>query len=170
MALCTFLSCMNVFFSQEYEQIMSRALPSVICVKRFCSTATNDIILFLVIIGNSSQIPRKLYGDFLFLCRAGIMSCVDGGSVVYSTCTLSPSQNDGVVQAALEYIWQETDINVSVVDLDYLARAFSDTFRFSKTCRFGQLVLPALSCNFGPMYICKLRKSNKAKIDSQITF
>lgn len=100
------------------------------------------------------------------LLVAGIMSCVDGGSVVYSTCTLSPSQNDGVVQAALEYIWQETDINVSVVDLDYLARAFSDTFRFSKTCRFGQLVLPALSCNFGPMYICKLRKSNKAKIDS----
>lgn len=46
MALYTFLSCMNVFFSQEYEKIMSRALPSVICVKRFCSTATNDIILF----------------------------------------------------------------------------------------------------------------------------
>lgn len=30
-----------------------------------------------------------------------------GGTVVYSTCSLSPIQNDGVVQVALKRAWQE---------------------------------------------------------------
>ncbi|XP_060076246.1 5-methylcytosine rRNA methyltransferase NSUN4-like [Ylistrum balloti] len=91
------------------------------------------------------------------LLVAGILSCVQGGSVVYSTCTLSAAQNDGVIQSALEYIWQETDINVAVVDLNHMAKAFSKTFRFWRNSRLGQVVLPTLSCNFGPMYIAKLK-------------
>ena len=31
-----------------------------------------------------------------------------GGTVVYSTCSLSPIQNDGVVQMALKKTWEET--------------------------------------------------------------
>jgi len=31
-----------------------------------------------------------------------------GGTVVYSTCSLSPIQNDGVVGMALKKIWEET--------------------------------------------------------------
>ncbi|XP_033739904.1 5-methylcytosine rRNA methyltransferase NSUN4-like [Pecten maximus] len=91
------------------------------------------------------------------LLVAGILSCVQGGSVVYSTCTLSAAQNEGVVQSALQYIWQETDINVAVVDLNHMAKSFSKTFRFWRHSRLGQVVLPTLSCNFGPMYIAKLR-------------
>ncbi len=34
--------------------------------------------------------------------------CRPGGSVVYSTCTLSPTQNDSVVHRALRYFWEET--------------------------------------------------------------
>jgi len=32
-----------------------------------------------------------------------------GGTVVYSTCSLSPIQNDGVVGMALKKIWEETN-------------------------------------------------------------
>lgn len=32
-----------------------------------------------------------------------------GGTVVYSTCSLSPIQNDGVVQVALKRAWQENN-------------------------------------------------------------
>ncbi|OWF45893.1 5-methylcytosine rRNA methyltransferase NSUN4-like [Mizuhopecten yessoensis] len=91
------------------------------------------------------------------LLVAGILSCIQGGSVVYSTCTLSAAQNDGIIQSALEYIWQETDVNVAVIDLNHMAKAFSKTFRFWRNSRYGQLVLPTLSCNFGPMYIAKLK-------------
>lgn len=31
-----------------------------------------------------------------------------GGIVVYSTCTLSPIQNDGVVHMALKQLWEDT--------------------------------------------------------------
>lgn len=37
-----------------------------------------------------------------------------GGIVVYSTCTLSPIQNDGVVNMALKSLWEETKVEVVV--------------------------------------------------------
>lgn len=37
-----------------------------------------------------------------------------GGIVVYSTCSLSPIQNDGVVHMALKKIWEETKFEIVV--------------------------------------------------------
>lgn len=37
-----------------------------------------------------------------------------GGIVVYSTCTLSPIQNDGVVNMAIKKLWEETKVEVVV--------------------------------------------------------
>ncbi|KAK2152584.1 hypothetical protein NP493_2441g00000 [Ridgeia piscesae] len=93
------------------------------------------------------------------MTSAAAHCCKPGGSIVYSTCTLSPPQNDGVVQAALELLWQQTNIDIVVQDTGHLADTFSNTFNFYK-CRFGQLVLPNLTANFGPMYFCKLKRLN----------
>lgn len=43
-----------------------------------------------------------------------------GGTVVYSTCSLSPIQNDGVVQVALKRAWQENNC-VMVVKYVYIS-------------------------------------------------
>lgn len=45
--------------------------------------------------------------EFLIYSNA-LMLVKVGGTVVYSTCSLSPIQNDGVVQMALRRIWEET--------------------------------------------------------------
>ena len=79
---------------------------------------------------------------------------------MYSTCTLSLPQNDGVVQAALQEIWEKTKIDVVVVDTYHIAEAFRKTFNFFPKCHLGQLVLPNLTANFGPMYFCKLKRLN----------
>ena len=95
---------------------------------------------------------------FVLIFRAGIQACAPGGSIVYSTCTLAPTQNDGVIQAACEHIWKETNIDVAIVELDHIPKLFGDIFRFYTGCRYGQLVIPSLSCNFGPMYFCKIKR------------
>ncbi|KAL3881973.1 hypothetical protein ACJMK2_028355 [Sinanodonta woodiana] len=92
------------------------------------------------------------------LLIAGIKSCKPGGSIVYSTCTLSPSQNDGVVQSAFEEIWKTSKIDIVIQSLKEIAERFQDTFKFHKGCQFGQLVLPSISANFGPMYFCKINR------------
>lgn len=38
----------------------------------------------------------------------------NGGIVVYSTCSLSPIQNDGVVHMTLKRIWEENQIEFVV--------------------------------------------------------
>lgn len=45
-----------------------------------------------------------------FLCYSNALKIVAvGGTVVYSTCSLSPIQNDGVVGMALKKAWEETN-------------------------------------------------------------
>jgi len=100
----------------------------------------------------------RLQQNLLF---AAIKRCRPGGVVVYSTCTLSPVQNDGVIAATLEQVWQKTNIEVVVETLKSTTDRFASTFQFYDGTignRFGALVLPKLTANFGPMYICRLRR------------
>ena len=91
------------------------------------------------------------------------MLCVkQGGSVVYSTCSLSPVQNDGVVYDAMKAVWQEHRVEFIVNDL----RNTMDPFRplmkigdkFEPKTRFGQIIFPHMENNFGPMYLAKLTR------------
>ncbi|XP_059083173.1 5-methylcytosine rRNA methyltransferase NSUN4-like [Tigriopus californicus] len=98
------------------------------------------------------------------ITQAGLLvsalKCVKpGGSVVYSTCTLSPIQNDGVVFTALKTIWETTDIECYVSDMSDLFRPFHDLMRFhgdGRGAKYGQLVLPDITRNFGPMYLARI--------------
>ena len=89
---------------------------------------------------------------------AGIRACRPGGYIVYSTCTLSMPQNDGVIQRTLDKLWQETNIDVVIKDTKPLAECFKDTFNFYEKTRFGQLVVPNLTANFGPIYFATLQR------------
>ncbi|NXF02423.1 NSUN4 methyltransferase, partial [Smithornis capensis] len=94
----------------------------------------------------------------LQLLMAGILATKPGGEVVYSTCSLSPLQNECVIERAVEIAETQFNINIHVQDLSYFRMLFQDTFFFFSDCRLGELVLPHLTANFGPMYFCKLRR------------
>ncbi|NXH70065.1 NSUN4 methyltransferase, partial [Hydrobates tethys] len=94
----------------------------------------------------------------LQLLMAGILATKPGGEVVYSTCSLSPLQNECVIERAVEIAETQFNISIHVEDLSHFRTLFQDTFSFFSDCRLGELVLPHLTANFGPMYFCKLRR------------
>uniref|UniRef100_A0A914XUV4 NOL1/NOP2/Sun domain family member 4 n=1 Tax=Plectus sambesii TaxID=2011161 RepID=A0A914XUV4_9BILA len=83
-----------------------------------------------------------------------------GGTVVYSTCTLSPVQNEGVVENAAAIAREHFGIKVEERKLDTMVGDLlrSELFQINRQRKFGTLIVPHLPCNFGPMYVCKLRR------------
>ncbi|XP_062479014.1 5-methylcytosine rRNA methyltransferase NSUN4 [Pezoporus occidentalis] len=94
----------------------------------------------------------------LQLLMAGILATKPGGKVVYSTCSLSSLQNECVIERAVDIAETQFNISVHVEDLSHFRTLFQDTFSFFSDCRLGELVLPHLTANFGPMYFCRLHR------------
>ncbi|XP_018590238.2 5-cytosine rRNA methyltransferase NSUN4 [Scleropages formosus] len=92
------------------------------------------------------------------LLVAGMEATRPGGVVLYSTCTLSQLQNEMVVEQAMHVAQDERGVTVEVEDLGPLERHFESTFHFAPRQRLGLLVIPHLTANFGPTYLCKLRR------------
>ncbi|KAK7945156.1 hypothetical protein WMY93_000884 [Mugilogobius chulae] len=67
--------------------------------------------------------------------------------------TLRVSSFDGTM-------WGEVERGTfdRVVDLKPLTHSFTNTFQFASGLSVGELVLPHLAANFGPIYMCKLRR------------
>ena len=81
--------------------------------------------------------------------------------MVYSTCTLSPMQNDGVISLALKHLWEETNIDVSVLDLTETVKPYANIVQLSKNVKvtkYGQQIVPSLGQNYGPMYFAKIKR------------
>lgn len=82
-----------------------------------------------------------------------------GGTVVYSTCSLSPIQNDGVVHMGMKQAFENNNIIVKVKNMSLTMSGLSSTLVLgtgSAAPKYGQLVTPSIGANFGPSYIAKL--------------
>ena len=78
--------------------------------------------------------------------------------MVYTTSTLAATQNDATIERVLARLWAETEVEVVVKDMSQYARVFAQDFTFSNKCKYGQLVVPNLTANFGPTYFSKLQR------------
>ncbi|XP_024941555.1 5-methylcytosine rRNA methyltransferase NSUN4 isoform X2 [Cephus cinctus] len=82
-----------------------------------------------------------------------------GGIVVYSTCSLSPIQNDGVVQMALKKSWEETESVMIVKDMSEALNPLRCLYKFGNFgLRYGHIVIPTVKNNWGPIYFCKIQR------------
>ncbi|XP_001607372.1 5-methylcytosine rRNA methyltransferase NSUN4 [Nasonia vitripennis] len=80
-----------------------------------------------------------------------------GGTVVYSTCSLSPIQNDGVVQMALKKAFEESNVLYVVKDQTRALKPLQFLYNFGDNgLKYGHIVVPSKSRNWGPMYFCKM--------------
>ncbi|XP_031764852.2 5-methylcytosine rRNA methyltransferase nsun-4 [Galleria mellonella] len=98
------------------------------------------------------ELQAQLLTNALTLVRVG-------GAVVYSTCSLSPIQNDGVVHMALKNAFQDHSIVAAVKDLTASFAGLSSTLQLGSgdiAPQYGQLVVPTIGANFGPSYIARL--------------
>ncbi|XP_044298359.1 tRNA (cytosine(34)-C(5))-methyltransferase, mitochondrial isoform X2 [Varanus komodoensis] len=88
------------------------------------------------------------------LLRSAIKVLRPGGSLVYSTCTLSKAENSDVITNILD-----SCSNVQPMDMQALASSASQEFALASGVQQHELlVLPEKGKAWGPMYISKLKK------------
>jgi len=90
--------------------------------------------------------PRQLSLRQWSLLSAAFLLLKPGGSLVYSTCALTPEENDGPVSRLLEKY-------ASAIELD------EPDFASGEKTGYGRLILPDESDGMGPMYVARVRKT-----------
>ncbi|XP_064378430.1 tRNA (cytosine(34)-C(5))-methyltransferase, mitochondrial isoform X2 [Dromaius novaehollandiae] len=97
---------------------------------------------------------KELSSLQLQLLRSAVKALRPGGSLVYSTCTLSKAENSNVINLILN-----SCSNILPVDISDMGKAVSQEFTLlSGTQEHELLVLPEKEKAWGPMYVAKLKK------------
>lgn len=102
-----------------------------------------------------SQLPHLLES---MLVKAVLNAKEDGGEIIYTTRTLNPVHNEFMVQFAIETLREDFNIAVQVDKMDLFKNIFKDNFDFEETLDLGCLIVPTIFNNWGPRYICKLKR------------
>ena len=89
--------------------------------------------------------PRSLSQRQWSLLSAAFLLLKPEGSLVYSTCAITPEENDGPVSRLLEKYGGE-------IELDF------PNFTEGEKTKFGRLILPDASNGMGPMYVARFKK------------
>jgi 16S rRNA C967 or C1407 C5-methylase (RsmB/RsmF family) len=83
--------------------------------------------------------------QYSLICSA-LLSLRKGGTLVYSTCSISPLENDGVIERVLKKKGDQVELDPETGDLSDLERT-----------RCGFQIFPDLAKGAGPIYIARLK-------------
>ncbi|KAJ3201910.1 NOL1/NOP2/Sun domain member 3 [Entophlyctis luteolus] len=87
------------------------------------------------------------------LLLAAIQSAqFNGGRIVYATCSLSPAENDGVVDWVLQKLRKKVNLHVVTHETPWPV---------GERTKFGWIALPDALGRWGPLYFCALIKGDK---------
>jgi len=93
-----------------------------------------------------SRTKQLMMRQYSLICSAAL-ALKPGGTLIYSTCSISPFENDGVIERLLK----------KKSDLIQLDPDTSDLTDLEKT-KFGFQIFPDLSSGAGPIYFSRLVK------------
>ncbi len=91
----------------------------------------------------TKQLAQRQYS---LICSA-LLTLKPGGTLVYSTCSISPLENDGVIERLLDRKGDQIAIDPELGDLEALERT-----------RFGFQIFPDQFSGKGPIFMARLRK------------
>jgi 16S rRNA (cytosine1407-C5)-methyltransferase len=89
--------------------------------------------------------PKFLSNRQWSLLSSAFLMLKPGASLVYSTCSISPLENDAVV----ERLCKKYKENVCIDKVD---------FSIGEETQFGKIILPDRENNLGPMYVARFKK------------
>lgn len=140
----------------NYPEYFDKSLVDVPCSMegRFCTTDAKSYRHWTT--GKVKELAERQR----FLLRSGISATKVGGTIVYSTCTLSPEENEGVVDWILKKepgIIEVTDISLSHLDFSP-AQKFWGEKQYAHTVAKTIRILP--SHTMEGFFVAKLRKIN----------
>lgn len=82
----------------------------------------------------------------------------EGGFLLYSTCALSPDENDNVIEKLLKK-FEDVQVCQPEISLNYKDFTDSELPDYENT-KFGAHILPDKANGAGPLYFCLLRKNH----------
>lgn len=94
---------------------------------------------------SKSRTERLAQQQYSLLC-SGVDALKIGGELIYSTCSISPLENDGVI----DKFFKKRGDSIAVVPVDIKVEGAEKT-------KWGWQFLPD-QCGYGPMYFVKIRK------------
>ena len=94
---------------------------------------------------NIKRTKRLAKTQYALLCSA-ILACKSKGQILYSTCSISPFENDEVIKRALEKKGDSVELNLPILDLPGIEKT-----------KYGYIFLPDNS-QAGPIYFSRLSK------------
>ena len=103
----------------------------------------------------------KKHADLQYqLVNSAVHAVKPGGTVVYSTCSLSPIENDDVIGRVIQNFSNSNmmvTLDKQIVE-DTIDLFPPNTFSLHDQVRNGVLVIPTESHNWGPMYYARITR------------
>ena len=93
---------------------------------------------------NTSR-PKRLAKEQFALLSSALIVVKKGGYILYSTCSINPEEDEGVVEKLFSR--HEQEVEEIPLDLETSERRMR-----------GRIIMPDTSNGLGPMYACLLRK------------
>ena len=106
-------------------------------------------------VSRTKQLAQRQYA---LICSA-LLALKPGGEMVYSTCSISPLENDGVVERLLERKGDQVEcVELDVTELELKTNFYCTMNLNLEKTQYGFQIFPDQSAGQGPIYFACLKK------------